>query len=129
MSYNKSLGLVSFSFLLGCDYKTIYNWLNDGAELNPERLHILNNIRECHKVEQIGLLNDSPVGALAVANNDVETGLEWSKQQAELTAGNTIFVLPSERLSRLNLNKKEDQTTAGCRASGDSIRTRATSRS
>ena len=68
---------------------------------------IVKNIRECHKMEQINLLNDSPVGALAVANNDPETGLEWSKQQAQQIAQSQVFILPSERMSKLKLEKGE----------------------
>lgn len=105
--FNKSLGLMSFGFMLGCNYKTIYNWLNDGGS-NPQRLQILKNIQECHKVAQINLLNDSQVGALAVANNDVETGLEWAKQTAALQASNTVYILPSERVDRMRLQAPED---------------------
>jgi hypothetical protein len=56
-------------------------------------------------MQQINLLNSSPVGALAVANNDIETGLEWSKQQAAQLAQNTVYILPSERMERLKLDK------------------------
>ena len=70
---------------------------------NPMRSDIINNICECHKMEQIGLLNDSPVGALAVANNDVETGLQWSEKQALASGNSTIYILPSERLQSLGV--------------------------
>ena len=56
-------------------------------------------------MEQINILNESPVGALAVANNDNETGLNWSRQQALEQANNAVFLIPSERVSRLNLEK------------------------
>ena len=106
--FNKSLGLMSFSFMIGCDYGTLYNWLQNDETLNPQRLRVLKSIQECHKVAQISLLNESPVGALAVANNDVETGLEWSKQQAALQATNAVYILPSERSGRLKLDKLQD---------------------
>lgn len=107
--FNKSLGLMSFSYLLGCSYSTLINWLKDenNNELNSKRLLIIKSIQESHKAAQIGLLNDSPVGALAVANNDPETGLEWSKQQAQQLAQNQVFILPSERMSKLKLEKVE----------------------
>ena len=71
------------------------------------KTYLLKSIQEGHKQQQINLLNDSPVGALAVANNDIETGLEWSKQQALMQASNTVFLLPSERLDKLKLPKAE----------------------
>jgi translation elongation factor EF-Ts len=93
----------------GISYATIYNWMNaDGEKINPERLEVLKNIQECHKMEQIGLLNDSPVGALAVANNDTETGLEWSKQNAQQIASNTVYILPSERVDKLRITKEQE---------------------
>lgn len=104
--FNKSLGLMSFSYFVGIDYTTLYKWLNE-KESNPNRFYILKSIQESHKAAQISLLNDSPVGALAVANNDPETGLEWSKQQAQLTAQSQVFILPSERMSKLKLEKGE----------------------
>lgn len=104
--FNKSLGLMSFSYFIGVDYTTLYRWLNE-KESNYNRYYILKSIQESHKAAQISLLNDSPVGALAVANNDPETGLEWSKQQAQLSAQNQVFILPSERMSKLKLDKSE----------------------
>lgn len=106
MLFNKSLGLMSFSYMIGCNYKTIYNWLHDEGA-NPERLQILQNIQEQHKNAQIGLLNNTPVGALAVANNDIETGLEWSKNQAAQITQNTVYLLPSERVDRMKLPKPD----------------------
>lgn len=108
--YNKSFGLMSFSFFTGIDYKTIYNWLTpEGEKINPERFQVLKYIQEAHKAQQIGLLNDSPVGALAVANNDVETGLEWSTKQLTLATNNPVFLIPSERLERLKLTAPTDR--------------------
>lgn len=104
--FNKSLGLMSFSYFVGIDYTTLFRWLNE-KESNYNRYYILKSIQESHKAAQISLLNDSPVGALAVANNDPETGLEWSKQQAQQLAQNQVFILPSERMSKLKLEKVE----------------------
>lgn len=103
--FNKSLGLMSFSYMTGIDYKTLYNWLQ-AEELNPKRFQVLKNIQECHKLAQVSLLNDSPVGALAVANNDSETGLKWSANQAQQITNNTVYYLPSERSDRLKLDKQ-----------------------
>ena len=102
---NKSLGLMSFSFMTGINYKTIYNDLheNNGRELNLARMQIYKNIQEAHKAAQVALLNESPVGALAVANNDVETGLQWGEKQTAAAAANTVFILPSERLKTLGI--------------------------
>ena len=98
---------MSFGFMLGIDYSTLARWLSDET-LNPKRSAVLKSVKECHKVQQIGLLNDTPVGALAVANNDHETGLEWSKNQAAALAVNTVYLLPSERVDRMKLDKPED---------------------
>ena len=59
-------------------------------------------------MEQISLLNDSPVGALAVANNDSETGLKWAANQIQTITNNTVYYLPSERTDRLNLDKLDN---------------------
>jgi hypothetical protein len=105
--FNKSLGLMSFCYMIGLSYDSVYSWLHN-PESNPERIKVIKSIQESHKAAQIGLLNDTPVGAMAVANNDVETGLEWSKQQAALTASNQVFILPSERLDKLRLDKVQE---------------------
>lgn len=105
--FNKSLGLMSFSYMTGIDYSTIYEWTNEGKKLNPKRSEVLKKIKECHKAAQISLLNDSPVGALAVANNDVETGLEWATKQAINAGQQAVFLIPSERLNRLSISAAE----------------------
>jgi hypothetical protein len=56
-------------------------------------------------VQQIALLNESPVGVLAVANNDVETGLKWAENNIQQITNNTVYYLPSERLDHLQLDK------------------------
>lgn len=107
LRFNKSLGLLSFGYMLGCDYSTLMNWLNN-KESNPVRFNILKSIQEQHKLIHIGLLNETPVGALATANNDSETGLEWSKNQAQQITNNTVYLLPSERVDKLRLQAPED---------------------
>lgn len=107
--FNKSLGLMSFSYMLGCSYSTLDNWLHaDGDELNRARLEVLKSIQVSHKAQHIALLNDTPVGALAVANNDHETGLEWSKNNLQQLAGNTVYLIPSERSEKLALQKIDE---------------------
>lgn len=102
--FNKSLGLISFGYMIGCSTSTLYEWLSK-AELNPARSEILKYIQESHKAQQIALLNDSPVGALAVANNDTETGLKWAANQVQQITNNTVYYLPSERTDKLKLEK------------------------
>lgn len=108
--FNKSLGVMSFGYMIGVNYSTLYNWMNDksGEPLSLKRLEVIKNIQENHKVQQIALLNESPVGVLAVANNDVETGLNWSANQVQQITNNTVYYLPSERSGRLNLEKAPD---------------------
>lgn len=107
LRFNKSLGLMQFSLFSGIHRATLAEW-RDHPELNSARSDIVKHICECHKMEQINLLNDTPVGALAVANNDHETGLEWSKNQAAAIAQNAIYLLPSERVDRLRIDKPEE---------------------
>ena len=106
LRFNKSFGIMQFSIMTGIHWQTLAEWERN-KELNPARSALVNNIREVHKMEQIGLLNDSPVGALAVANNDIETGLEWSKQNAQQIASNTVYILPSERVDKLRITKEQ----------------------
>jgi hypothetical protein len=101
--YNKSLGLVSFSYLTGISTDTLNEWSRGDNELNSTRSEVIKYIREGHKAAQVSLLNDSPVGSLAVANNDVETGLQWSEKQALASGNSTIYILPSERLQSLGV--------------------------
>lgn len=106
--YNKSLGLMSFSYMTGINTDTLVRWTAPEAEkLNPGRCAVVKYIRECHKAAHIGLLNDSPVGALAVANNDVETGLQWATKQAIAAGQQAVFLIPSERLNRLSISAAE----------------------
>ena len=107
MMFNKSLGLMSFSYMTGINYRTLYDWINQGEKLNPSRFQVLKSIQEGHKAAQVSLLNDSPVGALAVANNDVETGLQWATKQAIAAGQQAVFLIPSERLNRLSISAAE----------------------
>lgn len=102
--FNKSLGVMSFCYMVGVSYDTVYSWLHN-PDSNPERIKVFKSIQENHKVQQIALLNDTPVGALAVANNDVETGLNWSANQVQQITNNTVYYLPSERSNKLQLEK------------------------
>lgn len=107
MFFNKALGLFSFSIFTGIASNTLSNWVNNGETLNPERLRLLKSIQEYNQGALISNLKDTPVGALAVANNDHETGLEWSKNQMQVTA-QSVYFLPSERVDRMRLNKPEE---------------------
>lgn len=105
--FDKSMGIMQFSILTGIHYTTLASWAND-REVNPTRSDIVKNIKEFHKMAQIGLLNNTPVGALAVANNDPETGLNWAANNVQQITNNTVYYLPSERSGRLNLEKAPD---------------------
>ena len=98
---------MSFSYMVGINYATLALWLQNDEKSNPARFGVLKSIQESHKAQHIALLNESPVGALAVANNDVETGLQWSQNQAITAAANAVYLIPSERLKRLNLTAAE----------------------
>lgn len=102
--FNKSMGIMSFSMLTGIRWETLAQW-RDHPETNYKRSQLVKYIQEYHKAEQIALLNDTPVGALAVANNDTETGLRWAANNAQQITNNTVYLLPSERTDRLKLDK------------------------
>ena len=108
LKLNKSMGLLSFGYLCGIDYTTLLRWV-ECPELNLERSKVIKRLQESHKGEQVAMLNDSPVGALAVANNDKETGLNWSANQLTQQANNTIYILPSERLKHLGISDQQPQ--------------------
>lgn len=104
--FNKSLGIMSFGYMIGVNYNTLSRWVND-EKSNPARYSVIKSIQEGHKAAQISLLNDTPVGALAVANNDVETGLQWATKQAIAAGQQAVFLIPSERLNRLSISATE----------------------
>lgn len=105
MLFDKSLGLMPFSYMTGISTETLRRWSIEDKETNPKRYAIVKSIQDGHKQMQINILNNSPVGALAVANNDHETGLEWSKNQMQQLAANTVYLVPSEQSNRLALDK------------------------
>jgi len=108
--YNKSMGLFAFSMFTGISYNTLKAWRDGTFEtVNPERMQLIKNIAENNRCLQVALLNNTPVGALAVANNDTETGLKWSANQAAQITNNTVYYIPSERAGRLQLDKAPDQ--------------------
>lgn len=109
MTFNKSMGLMQFSLFTGVDITVLLQWVSpNGEKTNPGRYKALKQLQEAHKGLHIGLLNTTPVGALAVANNDHETGLEWNKNQAAQITKNTVYLLPTERGQRLRLEQPED---------------------
>ena len=97
---------MSFGYMIGADFTTLARWLND-EKSNPTRYKALKILQEGHKSQHIALLNESPVGALAVANNDTETGLEWATKQAVTAGQQAVFLIPSERLNRLQIASSE----------------------
>lgn len=107
LRFNKSMGIMQFSLLTGIHWTTLAEW-EKHPELNVLRSEVVKNIREYHKMEQIGLLNDTPVGAMAVANNDSETGLNWSANNVQQVTNNTVYYLPSERTDKLKLDKLDN---------------------
>lgn len=106
--FNKSLGLMSFSWLCNINYATLAAWAKDDSGLNPERSAVIKSIQETHKIIHVGLLNESPVGAMAAANNDSETGLKWAANQVQQITNNTVYYLPSERTDKLKLEKLDN---------------------
>lgn len=104
MFFNKALGLFSFGIFSGIAWSTLQIWVGpEGEKRNPERSRLMKSIQEYNKGALISNLKDTPVGALAVANNDVETGLNWSKNNAPQVINNTAYFIPSERQNRLSL--------------------------
>lgn len=107
--FNKSLGLMSLCMFSGIDDNTIIRWSSEeGKKSNPKRWELLKTVKEYNKTALVSMLKDTPVGALAVANNDKETGLEWSKNQAQQITNNTVYLLPSERVDKLRLQSPEN---------------------
>ena len=110
--FNKSLGLMSLCLFTGIDDNTIIRWSSqEGKKSNPKRWELLKTVKEHNKNALISNLKDSPVGALAVANNDKETGLNWSANQAAQITNNTVYLLPSERVDRFRLEDQEKAPT------------------
>lgn len=113
-TYNKSLGLVAFGSMIGADAATVSSWISEeGRKLNPARAKVIHNVQEGHKAQHISLMNDSGLGLLAVANNDVETGLNWQEKQQKAAQQSTIFLLPSERLERMRIETERNKSIEG----------------
>lgn len=91
---NKSTGMDGFAALTGYSYQVLGLWKED--ELNPERLKILKKIVHNRKHIHINRLQDTPIGDVAVANNDQELGLNWAKNSAPQTNTVTAYILPGE---------------------------------
>ena len=89
----------------GIDDNTINDWLSHKDELNRKRAGVLKAVKDYNKNALISILKDYGVGAIAVANNDVETGLEWTKNTQQIAQNNTVYYIPSERIDKLRLNK------------------------
>ena len=103
--FNKALGLFSFGIFTGIAHSTLMVWVNTDDELNPRRSLLL-KIKDFNASMLVDHLKDSgPVGVVAVANNDTETGLNWSANQVQQITNNTVYYLPSERTDKLGLEK------------------------
>lgn len=103
--FNVSQGLYAFEIMTGIDDNTISDWLSHNDELNIKRAGVIKAVRNYNKNALISILKDSGVGAIAVANNDVETGLEWTKNTQQIAQNNTVYYIPSERIDKLRLDK------------------------
>lgn len=103
--FNVSHGYYAFEIMTGIDDNVIFEWQKKNDELNLRRSAIIKAIREYNKSALIGILKDSGVGAIAVANNDVEAGLEWAKNTQQIAQNNTVYYIPSERIDKLRLDK------------------------
>lgn len=110
--FNKSMGLVSFSLFTGINTDTLRLWTTpEGKAASPGHYAICKAIQENNKNMLISKLKDSTLGAVAVANNDVETGLRWADNKAPQLQGGTVYILPSERMQRLKLEQQDSETT------------------
>lgn len=78
---------------------------------NPAKWAICKAVQENNKNQLISNLKDSTIGAVAVANNDYETGLNWNKNNVQTITQNAVYILPSERLQQLKLDKQADAGT------------------
>ena len=92
---NKSTGLYGFSSLTGYYYNTIKQWYGD--ELNPVRMSLLKRIAENRQHLHINRMQDTPLGDVAVANNDTELGLVWAKNSAQAVGKTAVFIIPGEQ--------------------------------
>ena len=112
--FNVAQGIYGFQRMTGIDDETLTRWeLTAGAvdqdETSRRRYDVLKAVRKYNKNALINLLKDSPVGALAVANNDTETGLQWAKNQQAITTQNNVYYIPSERIDKLRIDKNPQE--------------------
>lgn len=92
----KSNGVGGFCSFTGYSYYTIKAWKDD--TLNPEKACLIQKIYKQNQHVLTNRLQDTPLGSVAVANNDEETGLKWSANNQQNITKNTVFVLPGERV-------------------------------
>lgn len=95
-SCGKSNGVGGFSSLTGYSNQTLNAWKND--LLNPSRAFLIQKIYKQNQRILTNRLQDTPLGSVAVANNDEDTGLKWSANNQQNITKNTVFVLPGERV-------------------------------
>ena len=92
----KSTGIMGFSSFTGYSWDVLRVWRND--TLNPTRQGLIQKIYKENQHVLTNRLQDTPLGSVAVANNDEETGLKWSANNQQNITKNTVFVLPGERV-------------------------------
>lgn len=92
----KSTGIMGFSSFTGYSHNVLYRWRDD--TLNPAKQEIIQKIFKNNQHILVNRLQDTPIGSVAVANNDEETGLKWSANNQQNITKNTVFVLPGERV-------------------------------
>lgn len=106
--FSKSLGIYSFASFTGIYYEILGDWLEDREGLNPERRRLLSKVADYNRQSLISNLKESNIGQIAVANNDKETGLEWSKNNAPKVEKQNVFFIPSERVDRLKISRGDN---------------------
>ena len=84
----------------------MFRWAGD--ESNPRRCDNLRKIANYNRDAVIHNLKESNIGLIAVANNDKETGLEWSKNNAPKVEKQNVFFIPSERVDRLKISRGDN---------------------
>lgn len=92
----KSTGIMGFCDFTGYSLQTLTVWRGD--PLNPARSVLIEKIYKENAHVLTNRLQDTPLGSVAVANNDEDTGLKWSANNQQNITKNTVFVLPGERV-------------------------------
>lgn len=106
--FSKSFGVDGFASFTGIRSEVLYLWGEDADGLNPARSQLIRNISEFGRRSLVANLKESNIGQIAVANNDKETGLEWSKNNAPKVEKQSVFFIPSERIDRLKLSRGDN---------------------